>query len=183
MGLGPWCSLGWLLLLAPLPASAQARGRPAEVADPVCVRDEGVCDKLRFALVGGGLLTLESAAPGFGVKGGLSFVLTPRVELGVNFLGMTDVRVREGTYLGAGEGILRVAAHVSRERRLFVELSGGVSLGTVEGTAVRAFPAGTVGTSLEWANAGTGFFVTAGLTVLRAERWTALPHAGFGVAL
>jgi hypothetical protein len=91
-----------------------------------------VCQKIRIALVGGGILSKDQASTGVGMKVGISWVMAPRMELGGSLLFVKDLRLQDGPYLGTAEAILRVAtltgprdgrvrhdralAHVGRER-------------------------------------------------------------------
>ena len=175
----------WLmlaLLLLPLSASAQRRNRSnPEELDPVCRRGEGPCVKFRLGLVGGGVFTSERIGPALGGKGGLSLVLLPRLELGIQALAVVDMLGEGRPMIGAGEGLLRVAVRTAKDSRLFLELSGGAALSDSAELQRRVSPSGTVGTSLEAATGYTsGVSVTAGLTVVRVERWTLLPHVGVG---
>ncbi len=70
-----------------------------------------------------------------------------------------------------------------REHRLFLELSGGVGLSEDPETQDRIYPSGTLGVSVELGTHTSGLFLTGGLTDLRIERWTAMPHAGLGFFL
>ena len=180
--LPPRCWLLLALLLLPLSASAQRRGRSdPEELDPVCRRSEGPCVKFRLGIVGGGVVTSERIGPGIGGKAGLSLVLLPRLELGIQALAMADVLGEGQPFIGAGEGLLRLAVRASKDSRLFLELSGGAALSDSPEVQRRVSPSATVGTSFEAATGYTsGVFVTAGLTVVRVERWTLLPHVGVG---
>jgi hypothetical protein len=175
------------LLLIPLSASAQrrSRNRPSdEELDPVCRRAESWCWKLRLGVVGGGVLTTQRAGPGFGVKGGVTLLLLPKLELGAQFVGMMDVLGENRPFIGSGEGLLRVVLRSAKDQRLFLDLSGGVAMLDSPEFQNRVLPAASLGTSYEVATGYTsGLFVTGGLTVLRAERWTALPHLGVGFFL
>ena len=181
----PRCWLVLALLLLPLSASAQRRGRArSEEVDPVCRKSEGPCLKLRIGLVGGGIFTPERIGPGFGAKGGVSLVLTPQVELGAQVVGLMDVLGEGQPFIGSGEGLLRVAVQAGKDRKLFLELSGGAAISDSPEVQRRVSPAGTLGASLEFATGHTsGLFVTGGLTVVRDVQWTGLPHLGVGFFL
>jgi hypothetical protein len=181
--LGAVCWLGLVLvLLFPETASAQRRRHLQEPGDPLCYRSHGpVCEKVRVAVLGGGILSTEGALPAIGVKGGVTWVMAPRVELGFNLLAMSDVRVDEGTYFGMGEGVLRFAPVAGEHHRVFLEVSAGISNFDGPEYNVWAFPAGGVAASFELSSPGMGVFLTTGLSIMRAERWSALPHAGVGL--
>jgi len=140
--------------------------------------------KFRLGLVGGGVFTTERIGPGFGVKGGLSLVLAPQVELGAQMVGMMDVLGEGRPFIGSGEGLLRVAIQSQKDSKVFLELSGGAAISDSPEVQRRVSPAGTLGVSLELATGYTsGLFVTGGLTVVRDVRWTGLPHLGVGFFL
>jgi hypothetical protein len=140
--------------------------------------------KFRLGLVGGGVFTTERIGPGFGVKGGLSLVLLPKLELGAQLVGMMDVLGEGRPFIGSGEGLLRLAVQSGKDHKLFLELSGGAAISDSPEVQRRVSPAGTLGASFETATGHTsGLFVTGGLTVVRDVRWTALPHLGVGFFL
>ncbi len=184
MSLRALCLLGLaLLVMFPGTASARRRARLTGGDDPLCVRASGpVCQKFRLGAIGAGILSPEGAAPGIGVKGSYFWVLAPRTEVGFNALMVSDVRLQdEGPYLFNLEGILRFATFEADAHRLFVEFSVGGSRYEAPEIAYWAFPSGSAAVSYELSGTGMGIFLTAGFSLLYAEGFTALPHAGAGL--
>lgn len=180
------CWLGLVLVVVfPGPASAQRRRRLREDPDPICenVR-EYPCTKWRIAALGSGVITTEDASAEAGVKAGVSWVVAPRMEVGAGILMLSDGHWDEwdqGSHLGLVEAVFRVAPVAGPHGRIFLEFSLGFAAREEPDVSLFSFPAGGVAASVELAVPNVGVFVTAGLSMLRIERLTALPHVGAGV--
>jgi hypothetical protein len=182
MNLGAVCSLGLaLLVLCPWEASAQ-RFQP-EDEDPLCYRTRnGVCEKIRVALIGGGILSTDHVSSALGMKAGVAWVMGPRMELGGSLLLVKDFERQDGPYLGTAEAIFRLATMTGPYHRLFLEFAAGASRYDSPEFSAWAFPCATAGASYELASPGIGIFGSAGLTLMWARGATALPHVGVGLA-
>ncbi|MDC0707543.1 hypothetical protein POL68_03590 [Stigmatella sp. ncwal1] len=181
------CWLGLALLLVfPGPASAQRRRRSLNNdPDPICEKNRGgPCTKWRIAALGSGVVSTKDLSAEVGVKAGVSWVVGPGMELGAGMLMLSDGHWDEwdeGSHLGLIEGVFRIAPVTGRNARIFLEFSLGFAAREEPDVSLFSFPAGGVATSLEISVPNVGFFVTAGLSLLRIERMTALPHVGAGV--